>query len=101
MMVLPVQAPPGGKKKKGKKQPTSETDEEAETLSFAVFALRDLKANEEVVLGWEWDDQSVIHQLPALIESPHLFAYASSLYPSIFVVLNFWQPSTTSAVSPS
>lgn len=28
-------------------------EEAAESLSFAVFALRDLKANEEVVLGWE------------------------------------------------
>ena len=41
-----------------------------DTLSFGVFALRDLKANEEVILGWEWDDGHVIHHLPALIESP-------------------------------
>ncbi|KAI0341008.1 hypothetical protein BDW22DRAFT_316242 [Trametopsis cervina] len=47
-----------------------------ETLTFGVFALRDLKAQEEIVLGWEWDDGSVIHQLPALIDSPHLFAPA-------------------------
>ncbi|PSR77474.1 hypothetical protein PHLCEN_2v7905 [Hermanssonia centrifuga] len=46
-----------------------------ETLTFGVFALRDLKAQEEVVLGWEWDDGSVIHHLPALIDSPHMFAY--------------------------
>lgn len=46
-----------------------------ETLTFGVFALRDLKAHEEVVLGWEWDDGSVIHHLPALIDSPNLFAY--------------------------
>ena len=39
------------------------------TLRFAIFALRDLKACEEIVLGWEWDDGSVVHQLPALIES--------------------------------
>lgn len=44
-----------------------------DTLSFGVFALRDLKAHEEVVLGWEWDDGSVIHHLPALIDSPQLF----------------------------
>lgn len=50
-------------------------EEEEETLTFGVFALRDLKAQEEVVLGWEWDDGSVIHHLPALIDSPHLFAY--------------------------
>ena len=46
-----------------------------DTLGFGVFALRDLKAHEEVVLGWEWDDGSVIHHLPALIDSPQLFAY--------------------------
>jgi uncharacterized protein len=46
-----------------------------DTLTFGVFALRDLKAHEEVVLGWEWDDGSVIHHLPALIDSPHLFSY--------------------------
>ncbi|KAI0075679.1 hypothetical protein K474DRAFT_1599387 [Panus rudis PR-1116 ss-1] len=44
-----------------------------EKIAFGVFALRDLKPNEEVVLGWEWDDGSVIHRLPALIESPHMF----------------------------
>ncbi|EIW76867.1 hypothetical protein CONPUDRAFT_63490 [Coniophora puteana RWD-64-598 SS2] len=49
-----------------------ESDEDA--LAFGVFALRDLKAGEEVVLGWEWDDGNVVHQLPALVESPHLFA---------------------------
>ena len=43
-------------------------------LKFGVFALRDLKANEEVVLGWEWDDGNAVHSLPALIESPDLFA---------------------------
>ena len=32
-----------------------------ESLGFANFALRDLKACEEVVLGWEWDDGSVVH----------------------------------------
>lgn len=36
--------------------------------SFALFALRDLKASEEIVLGWEWDDGSVVHEVPALIE---------------------------------
>ena len=52
-----------------------------DTLSFGVFALRDLKAHEEVVLGWEWDDGSVIHHLPALIDSPQLFAYVPSTSP--------------------
>ena len=43
------------------------------TLTFGIFALSDLKAHEEVVLGWEWDDGNAVHSLPALIESPHTF----------------------------
>ncbi|KAI0248958.1 hypothetical protein BJV78DRAFT_1363231 [Lactifluus subvellereus] len=46
---------------------------DSEMLTFGVFALRDIKANEEVVLGWEWDDGNTVHHLPALIETPHLF----------------------------
>ena len=65
-----------GKKKTSKRAQTRTDDgEEAEaaseehdpTLRFAVYALRDLKASEEVVLGWEWDDGAVVHHLPALI----------------------------------
>ncbi|KAI0262820.1 hypothetical protein BC834DRAFT_971881 [Gloeopeniophorella convolvens] len=48
-------------------------DRDREMLTFGVFALRDIKANEEVVLGWEWDDGNAVHHLPALIETPHLF----------------------------
>ena len=36
-------------------------------LTFALFATRDLRAHEEVVLGWEWDDGCVVHVLPALV----------------------------------
>ena len=36
-------------------------------IQFGIFALCDLKAKEEVVLGWEWDDGAVIHELPALL----------------------------------
>jgi len=39
-----------------------------------VFAMRALGAGEEVVLGWEWDDGSVVHMLPALIEDPNAFS---------------------------
>lgn len=46
-----------------------ELEDDPGTLRFAMFALRDLKACEEIVLGWEWDDGSVVHQLPALIEA--------------------------------
>ena len=48
-------------------------DNDETTLSFAVFASRDLKADEEVILGWEWDDGNAVHSLPALIETPHIF----------------------------
>ncbi|KAF8956782.1 hypothetical protein BDZ97DRAFT_1670954 [Flammula alnicola] len=46
---------------------------EEETLGFGVFALRDLKAGEEIVLGWEWDDGNAVHNLPALLQTPHMF----------------------------
>ncbi|KDQ11178.1 hypothetical protein BOTBODRAFT_114771 [Botryobasidium botryosum FD-172 SS1] len=41
-------------------------------VAFGVFAIRDLKAREEVVLGWEWDDGSVVHMLPAIVEGQGL-----------------------------
>ncbi|KAJ3827302.1 Le.MFB1 [Lentinula raphanica] len=47
--------------------------ESPESLSFAIFALRDLKAEEEIVLGWEWDDANVVHLLPALLEDQGIF----------------------------
>lgn len=37
------------------------------TLKFAIFDLHDLKAQEEVVLGWEWDGGAVVHELPVLV----------------------------------
>ena len=50
-------------------QPGSQAAEEGGVhVEFALFALRDLKASEEIVLGWEWDDGSVVHEVPALIE---------------------------------
>lgn len=61
-------------KREGGEKKSNKTDSDSETLTFGVFALRDLKANEEVVLGWEWDDGNAVHSLPALIESPHLFS---------------------------
>lgn len=66
----------GGQKEGRKKraEERDEMDEDDDTLTFGVFALRDLKANEEVVLGWEWDDGNAVHSLPALIESPHMFS---------------------------
>jgi PHD-finger len=59
----------GGNKETGAQQ----REQDQPMLSFAVFALRDLKQGEEVVLGWEWDDGNAVHALPALIQTPHLF----------------------------
>lgn len=53
---------------------TSDSDTDPASLSFALFALRDLRADEEIVLGWEWDDGHAVHMLPALVESPGMFA---------------------------
>lgn len=47
--------------------------DEQKTVAFAIFALRDLKANEEVVKGWEWDDRNAVQALPALSQTPHMF----------------------------
>ncbi|KAL4071508.1 hypothetical protein V8B97DRAFT_1870629 [Scleroderma yunnanense] len=60
----------------------SDTDTETDetTLSFALFALRDLRADEEIVLGWEWDDGHAVHMLPALMESPGMFGCVSSFF---------------------
>ncbi|KAF8188746.1 hypothetical protein BJ912DRAFT_851154 [Pholiota molesta] len=52
-------------------------DEDETTLGFAVFALRDLRAGEEVVLGWEWDDGHAVHRLPALLRAPGMFPPAA------------------------
>lgn len=52
----------------------------ADKISFGIFALRDLKPNEEVVLGWEWDDGNAIHHLPALLEHPELFTQEQHQY---------------------
>jgi uncharacterized protein YndB with AHSA1/START domain len=48
-------------------------EDEEEVLKFGLFALRDVKPNEEIVLGWEWDDGSVVHVLPAVLERPWEF----------------------------
>jgi hypothetical protein len=62
----------------------SSKSSDSEVLTFGVFALHDIKANEEVVLGWEWDDGNAVHHLPALIETPHLFEYVA--LPPLFIV---------------
>lgn len=51
---------------------SNETDDGG-TLGFGVFATKDMKANEEIILGWEWDDGNAVHLLPALLEAPETF----------------------------
>ncbi|KAI6019227.1 hypothetical protein BKA83DRAFT_4056906 [Pisolithus microcarpus] len=67
----------GGRRRKKKRErgdrENASSDEDSTTLSFGLFALRDLRADEEIVLGWEWDDGHAVHMLPALIESPGMF----------------------------
>src|SRR3954465_10571855 len=46
----------GERKSSGLDGPEMHAEETEATLSFAIFTLRDLKAREEVVLGWGWDD---------------------------------------------
>lgn len=43
-------------------------DSSCAKLRFGIFASRDLAKNEEVVLGWEWDDQHVVHTLRTIID---------------------------------
>ncbi|EFI26830.1 hypothetical protein CC1G_15232 [Coprinopsis cinerea okayama7 len=72
----------GGKDKDGGNGEDVEEEEEA-PLKFGLFALRDLKENEEVVLGWEWDDGNVVHTLPAVVESPWMFNTLRSAFSSL------------------
>jgi hypothetical protein len=45
------------------------SDSPKQKLHFGIFAARELSKNEEIVLGWEWDDQHVVHTLRAVIDS--------------------------------
>lgn len=44
----------------------NEGEGETEDIDFAVIALRDLRAGEEIVRDWEWDDRSAVHRVGAL-----------------------------------
>lgn len=54
-----------------------ENKEDGTTLSFAVFALRNLKAGEEVVLGREWDNGHAVQRVPALLRAPNMFLWVT------------------------
>lgn len=47
------------------------SDEKSE-IAFGIFALRHLKADEEIVLGWEWDDRYVIPELSGLLKEGYV-----------------------------
>ncbi|TXT13424.1 hypothetical protein VHUM_00791 [Vanrija humicola] len=47
----------------------SDDDDSAPKLKFGVFAARDINRNEEIVTGWEWDDQHVVHTLRSIIDA--------------------------------
>ncbi|KAG9111311.1 hypothetical protein FRC07_008061 [Ceratobasidium sp. 392] len=51
----------------------ADEDEDEEETRFGVFALRELQLGEEIVLGWEWSVEHVVHKLvrdPKLGPSP-------------------------------
>ncbi|PWN24090.1 hypothetical protein BCV69DRAFT_279991 [Microstroma glucosiphilum] len=48
---------------------TSDSDPD---ICFGLFALRDIAKSHEIVLGWEWDDQHIVHFLPQLVQNPAL-----------------------------
>ena len=66
-----TKANPSGKGKERAIVP--DTDNSGGTLSFGVFALHDLRAGEEVVLAWGWDDGNAVHSLRALLKTPGMF----------------------------
>ncbi|KAK4686316.1 uncharacterized protein P7C73_g3808, partial [Tremellales sp. Uapishka_1] len=43
---------------------------ETPQLKFGIFASKDIGKKEEIVLGWEWDDQHVVHFLKTMVETP-------------------------------
>jgi hypothetical protein len=57
-------------------------------VSFGVFAIRELKEGEEIVIGWEWDDAHRIHRLPRLLlEEARIFAGSGASF--TYVVSQF------------
>jgi hypothetical protein len=63
-----TKANPSGKGKERAIDP--DMDNSGGTHSFGVFALHDLRAGEEVVLAWEWDDGNAVHSLPVRLKTP-------------------------------
>ncbi|OCF38825.1 hypothetical protein I317_07398 [Kwoniella heveanensis CBS 569] len=47
-------------------------DGEPPKLKFGLFAARDIGKKTELILGWEWDDQHVVHSLRSVIHAAML-----------------------------
>ena len=58
-----------------------------ETLEFGVFALRDLKVGEGIMLGWEWDDGNPVHNLTCAFEDS-AYVSVSSFFLLLFHEFN-------------
>ena len=39
-------------------------------LRFGLFALAPIPRSHEITVGWDWDDQHIVHLLPALVQRP-------------------------------
>jgi uncharacterized protein len=55
-----------------------EEQEEETELIFGVFALNDIQKTHEITLGWEWDDNHIVHFLPELMRNPANYISTSS-----------------------
>ncbi|WVR04257.1 hypothetical protein IAU60_001257 [Kwoniella sp. DSM 27419] len=47
-------------------------EDEPPKLKFGLFASKDIAAKEELVMGWEWDDQHVVHSLRSVVHAAML-----------------------------
>ncbi|WVQ68740.1 uncharacterized protein L199_006949 [Kwoniella botswanensis] len=48
------------------------TESESLKLKFGLFASKDIGKKDELVLGWEWDDQHVVHSLRSIVHAAML-----------------------------
>ncbi|CEH13954.1 PHD Zn-finger proteins [Ceraceosorus bombacis] len=52
--------------------PSFKRPEREPELLFGIFALTDIPRTHEITLGWEWDDEHIVHLLPSLVKDPAL-----------------------------
>ncbi|WWC58972.1 uncharacterized protein I303_101517 [Kwoniella dejecticola CBS 10117] len=48
------------------------SDDESLKLKFGLFAAKDIDKKDELILGWEWDDQHVVHSFRSIIHAAML-----------------------------